>query len=204
MPYLNGADVSAFQGEIDFALAKPHLDFLYAKAAEGVTYTDDHFRQYHDGAKAHGIPFGAYFFFQFRDNPQKQAEFFCRTIDGYQGTLLPMVDIEAGGNDPRLAKSQRTQYLSAFILAVERLMAVPYVIIYANPSDWLSMIGDTGAFRGHPSWVAAYNNDPDPPKLSGWRDWTLWQHTDKGEIPGIQGHVDLDILNGPISVIERR
>jgi lysozyme len=27
-------------------------------------------------------------------------------------------------------------------------------------------------------------------------DWKFWQHTDVGTLPGIKGHVDLNVLHG--------
>ena len=37
-----------------------------------------------------------------------------------------------------------------------------------------------------------------PTLPQAWKDkaWTFWQHTQTGEVAGVNGHVDLDVFNG--------
>jgi len=96
MALTHGIDISQFQQKIDWEKVKDSgkVEFVYARATEGLGFIDGSYRSFHDGAKLVGIPFGAYHFFSFRDTGISQAYDFLTTINGYQGQLLPMVDIE--------------------------------------------------------------------------------------------------------------
>jgi len=51
-------------------------------------------------------------------------------------------------------------------------------------------------FGDYPLWIA--DLDRNPPLLPiGWTTWSLWQHSQTGLINGIDGDVDLDVLNHP-------
>ena len=47
-------------------------------------------------------------------------------------------------------------------------------------------------FDDYPYWIAHYYVD----KVEYQGKWKFWQHTDVGKLPGINGHVDLNIYNG--------
>ena len=47
-------------------------------------------------------------------------------------------------------------------------------------------------FDDYPYWIAHYYVD----KVEYQGKWKFWQHTDVGKLPGIKGHVDLNIYNG--------
>ena len=52
-------------------------------------------------------------------------------------------------------------------------------------------------FQKYPLWLADYQNTefvlPVPWQRSSW---SIWQHTDKGRVVGIEGDVDLNRFNG--------
>jgi GH25 family lysozyme M1 (1,4-beta-N-acetylmuramidase) len=37
----------------------------------------------------------------------------------------------------------------------------------------------------------------------GWRRWAFWQHSSKGQLPGIDGPVDLDHFAGTLAQLHR-
>src|SRR5947209_5974916 len=41
-----------------------------------------------------------------------------------------------------------------------------------------------------------------PAKVNAWGNWTFWQYSQSGEVPGIAGSVDLDVYNGSLSQLE--
>lgn len=195
---VQGVDVSAYQQTIDYKAlaATPFGGFVFAKATEGTDYTDDYFRANHNGAKAAGIPFGAYHFLHFGQDPIAQAQAFLAAIDGYEGTLLPMVDVESGGLDGVTNLDTLIAGLSMFLKTVEATLGGKRCIIYSDWNDWNTMMGGTSDFSGHPFWIAAYNNDAAPPIPNGVVTWVLWQYTSGGTVNGIPGFVDCDLLNG--------
>jgi lysozyme len=208
---LSGIDISTDQGDIDWSALKAsgQVDFVFAKATEGITYSDDRFAQYHDGAKAHGIPFGAYHFIRFNDDPTAMAQHFLSTIEGRHGDLVPMVDVEeTDGNSLERMKS----VLAAFNIEVEKTLNGKKVLLYTYYSFWNQDKDDNGRqigmagvddFSGHPLWIAAYNNDSNPPVPNGFKSALMWQHSSTGSVSGISGNVDLDRLYGDITSISR-
>jgi GH25 family lysozyme M1 (1,4-beta-N-acetylmuramidase) len=198
---ISGADISDFQGVVDFAQVKASgCSFIFAQASDGAS-PDSNFKTYHDGAKAAGIPFGAYHFFRFNEDPVIQAASFLSLIDGYAGTLLPMIDVELADGASTLA--ERIANLATFNAAVEKTLNGKKAIIYTGPGFWNDPNGMNGtdAFAGHSLWVAQYGGGPKPtvfaPEIpNGWTKALLWQWTGTGSVPGITGDVDLDLYNG--------
>lgn len=203
---LLGIDVSEYQGDISFAQVKTsaHSGFVYAKATEGLTLSDAKYKEYHDGAKVNGVPFGAYHFFHFGSDPSYQAQHFLQATSGYEGNLVPMVDVEAasmplGGMPAREAVGR----LGVFLDAVEARQRGKRCLLYTGYDFWNTAMGGSDSFAGHAVWVAAYGNPP-APVPTGWPFATMWQYTDAVQVPGIAGNVDGDqLLTGNILSISR-
>jgi lysozyme len=193
----NGIDVSANNGGIDFVRAKAsgQVDWVHAKASEGVTITDDHFALYHDACKNAGIPFGAYHFLHFNaiDDPKSQAGNFLAAIDGREGELLPMVDVEVTDNQ---TIATITEILGGFLAEVEKTLGGKRMLLYTFYSFWKNTMVSTDAFSGHPLWIAEYNSDNAPTLPGGFPSWTVWQWSSSGSVNGVGTSVDLDRLNG--------
>jgi lysozyme len=212
LPLVHGIDISQFQQAIDWqkVRASGKVQFVYARATEGLGFIDGSYRTFHDGAKAANIPFGAYHFFSFRDTGISQAYDFLSTINGYAGQLIPMLDLEElslHGLDISLI------HISDFLVTVQRVMKIPYMLIYTNLNFWNTALpngaGGYDGFAGHPLWIAEYNSDPVPTLPNGFTKWAVWQYTDLMVIPGITTnnglpeHVDGDVLFGSIQSIVR-
>ena len=46
-------------------------------------------------------------------------------------------------------------------------------------------------------WLASYNGKTSPGELpGGWDDWTFWQYTSEGNIPGSLKGIDMNLFNG--------
>jgi lysozyme len=202
---LQGIDISEDQGTVDFAKVKASgIDFVSAKASEGLTLLDGKFKEYHTQAKAADLPFGAYHFFHFNDNPVTQAKFFLQTIDGFEGQLLPMVDVEEmPGTALELRECENL--LGVFLDIVDDTLHGKRSLLYTFLSFWNQDVNARGvrvgmngsdAFAGHPLWIAEYNSDAAPELPRGFQDWAIWQHTSSSYVPGIAPHVDIDMLNG--------
>lgn len=198
---LKGIDISSYQGDVDFAAVKGGgIDFVFAKATEGVSFVDDRFKQYHDGCKEHGIPFGAYHFLRFNCNPVVQAQHFLQTIDSCHGDLLPMVDVEV--TDGATA-SIITDRLSSFLNEVEKTLNGKRALLYTFYGFWNDTMQGSTSFSGHPLWIAEYNNDSAPTLPAGFKTFNLWQHSSQGHVPGIVGDVDEDVDFSSLSTITR-
>lgn len=205
---LQGIDLSEFQGTIDFQKLKnsKKVDFAYIRATQGLYTNDEKFKEYHDGLKNVGIPFAPYHFFSFRPNGATQAQHFLNTIDGYEGQLLPMLDLEQGGIIRGIESTvqDRQEWVSLWIEYVVRNLNIKNILIYTNPNDWENLMGNSSAYSKYLLWVAEYNNDTEPSLPVGFKQWTLWQYSSSGKIDGItENSVDLNKLNGSLSLLLR-
>jgi lysozyme len=193
---LVGCDVSEYQGTISFGQVKASgkVGFMYLKASEGLHMYDAKYPEYHDGAKVNSIPTGAYHFFHAATDPSVQANHFLSAISGREGSLLPMVDIEALSM-PATGMSAREVVgrLGAFLDIVDGKLNGKRSLIYTGYSFWNDVLQGSDSFAGHPSWVAAYG-EPPAPVVTGWAKTTIWQNTDALSVPGIAAPVDGDIL----------
>ena len=92
---IHGIDVSKFQGDIDWnAVANSGVKFAWIKATEGGDRLDQHFEANWTGAKAAGVPHGAYHFVYWCRPPMEEMErhygkrpVIYTTVDFYQAIL---------------------------------------------------------------------------------------------------------------------
>jgi len=81
--------------------------------------------------------------------------------------------------------------------AIERANAragVPsYVQFYSNPNYLYAVTLPDPVINLCPLWYARWTSPPPPfDPAWGWEKWDIWQYTDKGEIDGVTGRVDLN------------
>lgn len=189
-------DVSDDQGVIAWDRVKTAGDVagVVAQATEGLTIVNSTFRANHDGCKAQSIPFAGYHFFYGKDDGEAQARHFLSVINGLEGQIVPMVDVEedslAGFTGSAI---EFTAQLVAFDIVLRASLPPGKLpLIYFEYSFWKNYLGGYDGFSGHPAWPAAYNSDATLDMTgTGWKKWTLWQYAEDGIVPGISTHVDL-------------
>ena len=205
---ISGIDVSGWQENINWSLVPATVGFVFAKATESTDYYSNQFRHQHDGTKSRNIPFGAYHFLDPATDGKAQAQYFLNAIGGYEGQLLPALDVEqTNGQTP----DQIVKCMGDFIAAVEATLGGKRMIIYTYYSFWQDTMGGRNDFSGHPLWVAQYPTPYRPgmnPAIpAGWKSAVLWQYADTGTVPGITGITkspDMDLLLGnDLGVISR-
>ena len=93
-----GIDVSHYQGVIDWERVKlsgQHpVEFMFAKASQGVTIRDGQYLRNMDEARRVGILVGSYHYFSSGGNGVDQCDYFMETIRDVPQDLLPVVDVE--------------------------------------------------------------------------------------------------------------
>lgn len=188
---VRGIDVSNHQGTIDWPrVARDDVAFSLIKATEGGDFVDKSFARNLAGARSAGIAVGAYHFFTFCRSGADQAQNFIATVPRDGPLLPPVVDIEFGGNcadRPSVEKFEAE--LGAFLELVEAAFG-KRAIVY--------MIGDAaeiygGAVPDRQRWVRSLAMHP------GHEDWIYWQYHNSGSIDGIEGPVDLNVLQGEVA-----
>lgn len=194
---ITGPDVSNNNGAVDWhgVVAAGHR-FGFAKASEGLDYTDPDFeRNWKEMARA-GIIRGAYHFA--RPQPGRtgaqEAHHFLRVVHAAGGMRdrgdLPLVlDIE-------WSEGLGTDALSLFIhdfCRVIRRHTGRTPIIYTG--SWWREHNPRRPYRA-PLWLAAYVGDPNPYIPSAWRRLRFWQYTSTAQVRGILGNADLSRFYG--------
>lgn len=193
MNELKGFDVSDDNGTILMAKVKSAgYPWGYAQACDGATYHDKTFAYNYKGMKDAGILPGAYgMAAPGTSTAHDEAAAFVRIVQACGGfELPPMFDLERDGG---LTSAQLRQYARdwwSVVRAYWHGKAKPF--LYTDKSFYdeheLHLLSDIFEF-----WLAAYDGTTTP--LEGAK---IRQYTDKGQVNGISGNVDIDIFYGTI------
>ncbi len=194
---LRGIDVSAYQGQIDWAaVAADGVDFAMIRAGyrgytQGMLYEDELCRQNIEGALANGIRVGLYWFSQALTEREARAE--ARTVleiaKDYDITMPIAFDWEHIGTDKartdRLTPRELTNCALAFCQAVEEAGYTPAVYFYTSLGYAFYELDRLAAYD---FWLA----DPgDKPQF--YYDFAMWQYSYTATVPGIEAEVDLNL-----------
>lgn len=196
---VDGVDVSSHQnksGPIQWVeTSLSGQNFAYVKATEGTDYVNPTYLSDSNIPKYSGMAVGSYHYAQPSSAPgdaAAQANFFANTsIVSHFPTLPPVLDLEeSGGMGPKELQDWVREYVSVIKLRTGR-----DAMIYTSPSFWRGYMDDTKEFANHPLWLAHYDTDtPDVP--GGWSNVTIHQYSSEGQVPGINGPVDMNKFNG--------
>jgi lysozyme len=208
--YINGIDVSHFQGTVDWSAAKDSgITFAFTKASEGVGFTDSSFSTNMAAASSAGVLIGPYHLARpdsFNTDPNdaaNEANYFVNTIQSYyQGantTLRPVLDFEklAGVGSTADEKTFLSNWLRNFAGVVHNRLGFD-PIIYVNSNFAKNYLEPD--INQYPLWLAKWTDDTNSPPVAAdsgiWSSWKFWQWTSTGSVPGIAGNVDRDVFNG--------
>lgn len=184
-----GIDVSTHNGNIDWNRVKSaDIDFAILRAGYGrlASQKDEHFEQNYAGAKAAGIPVGAYWYSYAMSEGEArlEADAFLSVIKGKQFEFPVYYDVEEK-KQLALGKEKVSAIMRAFL---ERVEAAGYFVgLYGSASSLTTRTADDIKSR-YAIWLAHWVN-----QTSYGGAYGIWQHTDKGKVDGITGAVDLDI-----------
>jgi len=209
-----GVDVSSAQGKIDWrkVVAVGGIDFVYAKATDGVDGTDPMFANNWAGLNAVHIQRGAYHFYEPVSDPVRQAERFFAVVGKLEiGDLPPMLDLEArkpaGKTNADFLKEVRV-----FVERAESLFECELVIYTGGPYFDSACVGvseeDVEFFSTRDLWLAAYVFNPKIFIPKAWsklgKSWVIWQKSGNigagnspgFRLPGIGVVTDLNVTQG--------
>lgn len=177
-------DLSHHQGNIDFSKASKEIDLAIIRVQYGSTTVDSMYREYVEGCKKYGIPFGHYAYARFvsANDAVVEAKDFLNRADKDAEFLV--VDVEEvttkNAGDMREATQAYINYLKDH---TDKPVGLYTGHHFYKP---YSMDKVTADFL----WIPRYGGDkPD-------YACDLWQYTDKGKVSGISGYVDLNKING--------
>lgn len=194
---VTGIDVSSHQQEIDWQQVKQAgIEFVFVRLGyrgyETGSLTEDALAiQNLDGARAAGLSVGAYVFSQALDigEAEEEAAFALRILAGRKLDLPLVFDWEYVSKDARTGGMDRrtlTDCTLAFCRAVEKAGYEPMVYFNGSQARDLLYLEELSGYR---FWLAQYDHTlPFPCRAD------FWQYTDSGEVPGISGKVDLNLI----------
>ena len=185
-----GVDLSHYQ-DVAFwpGLKTAGVSFAYLKATQGMTLRDPSFAGFAEGCAEQGIPCGAYHFFEPKDDPVIQANFFLSVVGKQAGDLAPVLDWETFSGSPLMDTEAALEWLQQVEVKTGRTP-----VIYGSPSP-LEALDLDSRFSRYPLWIAEYGV-ASPRIPAPWTTYAYWQYTDKGELPCIKGTCDLNYASG--------
>ena len=194
---VKGIDVSVWQGEIDWQQVKDSgVEFAIIRVGgrgmtEGGFYTDDNAQGYYEGATAAGLKVGAYFFSQAItvEEAVEEAEFVLDMVKDWDVQMPLVFDWEYMGENVRTSKMDSRTLTDMAKAFCDTIAAAGYEpMIYFGRSQSMNMM-KLEELVDYPFWLAMYSTVMDYPyKID------MWQYTDQGTVPGIEGNVDLNLM----------
>ena len=194
-----GIDVSKYQGKIDWQTVKDSgVEYAILRIGirgyqSGKLVVDERFQENAAEAEKAGMPIGVYIF-SAAITPQEaieEAEFVLELIKPYTNISYPIVfDTEPIYSDDSrikdLTPNQLTQITKAFCDTI--IAAGKKPMIYANAKR-LTTVLRLDELTGYELWYADYQEKPIFPY-----QYRMWQYTEKGFVPGIEGAVDINLF----------
>lgn len=188
---VKGIDVSHHNGTINWTKVKTAgYQFAYIKATESTNFIDSNFQTNVKNAKAVGLKTGAYHFARPNGSASDgtaEAQYFLSQITKVDLDLLPCLDLEASN----LNAAQTASWVDAFAAEIKRQIG-KRILLYTG-LWFMNQLGGglSSKLAKYPLWVSHYKTSAPP--NNGWTNWTVWQYSDKGTVPGITGGVDVNV-----------
>lgn len=191
---MKGIDVSKHNGNIDWGTVKTSgVDFAIIRAGYGrlTTQKDIKFEANYKGAKAAGIPVGAYWYSYAQNTAEAilEAKACLEVIKGKKFDFPIYFDIEES-SQVKLGKAVCTKIVQAFCQELEN--AGYFVGVYSFNSFFQTNLEDEIRKR-YATWIARTpKNDDGKTIVAPSYNCGIHQYSFKGKINGISGDVDLN------------
>lgn len=196
---VNGIDVSYHQKEIDWEqVSQAGIEFAiirvgyrgYGKA--GRLVEDEYYKQNIEGALAAGLDVGVYMFSQAvtPEEAEEEAKFLLERIKDYDITMPVVYDWEqVEAEDARTNNMDARTLTDCTIRFCQTIEEAGYdAMIYFNRNQGANLLY-LEELTEYPFWLAAYTDRmPYPYRVE------IWQYTDRGRVPGIEGNVDINVM----------
>lgn len=173
------------------AAAEIHrVRYVMIKATEGERHRDALFEDHWSRSAAAGYSRGAYHFFRSSRSPEKQAWNFIRTVGNIRHRdLPPILDVETV--HPGCSREELNGKVLTWLKIVEKHYGRKPVV-YTGDSFLRERLSPE-IWRNYPVWIARYGTSgtPEEPRF---KDWMMWQFTDRAAVYGIPSPCDLSVV----------
>lgn len=192
-----GVDVSAHQGDIDWAAVKKSgIEFAiirlgYRGYGSGKLVEDEYAKKNLQAAKEAGLKIGAYFFSQALDikETDEEIQFMLNMLADVDLDMPLVLDWEIPAEDARTKNMDArtlTDIQLHFCGQMKKMGYQPMVYFNWHQSENLYYLSE---LEDYPFWLALYQDRMTYP----WKV-EMWQWTSSGKVPGIQGNVDINVF----------
>ena len=190
---LIGIDVSNHQGDIDWETVKNSgVEFAFIRIGyghnrEAKIMEDEKFRKNLEGARNVGLKVGLYFYSYATEiwEAEEQANWIVKALNGEKIDLPIVFDYETWKSFPtyniNIVDLNKVAKRFLDILHDNGYEGMNYSSKYYLNTIW--------NLSEYPTWLAHYVS-----KTNYDKDFKVWQFSNTGEVPGINGFVDLDVL----------
>jgi GH25 family lysozyme M1 (1,4-beta-N-acetylmuramidase) len=200
---VQGVDVYSGNGSINWVQVKAAgYAFAWAKATEGVGYTDSEYLNYAANGVSAGLKMGAYHFARPDLNPTNagavsEANYFLSVAQTYiiSCELPPALDLEGSYLETDFTSAQLTAWVQNWMTTVQTATGIkPVLYIGSSTCSYLN-----SSLNTYPLWRDDLSNTP-PANIGVWTTWAINQYSWTGTVPGITGsQTDMNIFNGNIT-----
>ena len=191
-----GIDVSEHQKNIDWGQVKAAgVDFVmirlgYRGYESGKLVEDEYAKANLKNAKAAGLKVGAYFFSQALSiaETDQEIQFMLKVLGDTKLDMPIVLDWEIPADTARTRNMDArtlTDIQLHFCGNMKKMGYQPMVYFNWRQSEKLYVLHD---LEDYPFWLALYQDRMTYP----WKV-EMWQYSDKGKVPGINGNVDLNV-----------
>lgn len=147
---------------------------------------------------------GAYHFFRTTSPLEGNISNLVNTVEKLEPGDLPIVlDLEIPNQWTGIEVERRTELIERWLEGVcnqfdakNHLGGTLRPIVYLSPNFATEILANPAFLKDYPLWLAHYTSASQPRVPQPWTDWTFWQYTNEGKVPGIKGNVDLNLFNG--------
>ena len=193
---IKGIDVSEWNGQIDWQQVKDSgVEFVIIRVGGrgtegGDIYSDEMAQTYYEEATAAGLKVGAYFFSQSVtvEEAVKEAQYVLDVVKDWDVQMPLVYDWEYVDATARTADTgprALTDMAKAFCDTIKGAGYTPMIYFGRSQSKDLLILEE---LVDYPFWLAMYSTIMDYPyKID------MWQYTEEGSVPGIDGNVDLNL-----------
>ena len=192
-----GIDVSYYQGNVDWKQVKESgIEFAIIRLGyrgygqEGKLVEDKMAYKNLEGALDAGLKVGVYFFSQAItvEEAIEEAEFVLKRIKVYDITMPVVFDWEYISAEARTANMDKATLTACYQAFCSRIAEAGYTpMSYFNTYQSRQLM-DLTQLEDYPFWLALYSD-----RMTFPYRIEMWQYTDSGVVPGIEGNVDINL-----------
>ncbi|PHD16789.1 glycoside hydrolase family 25 [Bacillus wiedmannii] len=179
------ADISHHNGTINWAEAGKELDLAIIRVQYGSNTIDTRYKEYVQGCKAYGVPFGHYAYgcYTSVQDAIVEAKDFMERAD--KGAKFLVLDVE----DDTLASCGPTNLAKASQAFIDTCRAAGRKVgLYVSHHMYTSY--GLNSISADFLWIPRYGGSKPAYNCD------IWQYTETGILAGVSGNVDLNYLNG--------